>query len=106
MFVATVGFIIILEIASYHTDKHGGGLSFADSVDDISAGDRFIYLYLPTLVFVIYSMIWNWVDLDTKRLEPWLQMSHPGGVAAKNSVSLEYPFDFLPLVPVKAARRR
>jgi hypothetical protein len=106
MFASTVGFIIILEIASYHSEKHGGGLAFADTLDNLSTSARFIYLYLPTLVFVAYSMVWNWVDLDTKRLEPWLQMSDPNGAPASSSVSLQYPFDFLPFVPVKAARRR
>jgi hypothetical protein len=83
------------------------------------------YLYFPTMLSVCYSMMWrqvcfhfqfyhykavltatSWVDLDVKRLEPWFQMSNPGGAAARDSLLLQYPFDFLPFIPVTALRRK
>lgn len=85
---------------------NGGGLAFASTVDDLSVAATFSYLYLPTVIAVFYSMIWSWVDLDTKRLEPWFQLSKAEGATAENSILLQYPFDFLAFVPIRAARRK
>ena len=52
------------------------------------------------------SMLWSWVDLDAKRLEPYFQMSKVGGASAANSTSLHYPFDYVALAPIQALRRR
>jgi len=102
--------IIGLEVLSYlsigKNNANGGGLAFAATADDISTVASFSYLYLPTVIAVFYSMIWSWVDLDTKRLEPWFQLSRRGGAVAENSLLLQYPFDFLAFVPVRAARRK
>jgi Protein of unknown function (DUF3433) len=48
----------------------------------------------------------SWVDLDVKRLEPWFQLSNPGGAAARDSLLLQYPFDFLPFIPTAALHRK
>ncbi|KFY51237.1 hypothetical protein V496_08896 [Pseudogymnoascus sp. VKM F-4515 (FW-2607)] len=110
IFTVTVLMIIGLEILAYlsigKNNSNGGGLAFAATVDDISTVATVSYLYLPTVIAVIYSMVWSWVDLDSKRLEPWFQLSKPEGAAAEDSILLQYPFDFLPFVPIRAARRR
>jgi hypothetical protein len=100
--------IAILEYLSYLSTQNGNstGLAFAAGVDDLSATSMFGYLYLPTIISVFYSMLWNWVDLDAKRLEPWFQLSKPQGATAEHSLLLTYPFDFLGFVPIIAARRR
>lgn len=46
------------------------------------------------------------MDLDTKRLEPYFQMSKPGGALFKESANLHYSFDFVALAPIEAFRRR
>ncbi|KAL8689126.1 MAG: hypothetical protein Q9224_004717, partial [Gallowayella concinna] len=51
-------------------------------------------------------ILWSWIDLDTKRLEPYFQLSKPGGAALANSLELQYPFDFVAYAPLKALRRR
>jgi len=48
----------------------------------------------------------SWVDLDAKRLEPWFQLSKDAGAKASDSLLLQYPFDFLPIIPILAFRRR
>jgi hypothetical protein len=48
----------------------------------------------------------SWVDLDAKRLEPWFQLSKDTGADAKDSMLLQYPFDFLPFIPITALRRK
>ncbi|KAL8978645.1 MAG: hypothetical protein Q9205_005820, partial [Flavoplaca limonia] len=44
--------------------------------------------------------------LDTKRLEPYFQLSKPQGASAADSIHLHYPFDFVAIAPIKAFRRR
>ena len=48
----------------------------------------------------------SWVDLDAKRLEPWFQLSSNNGATAEDSLLLQYPFEFLPFIPITAFRRK
>ena len=64
------------------------------------------YLYGPNLVAIVYSMIWTWIDLDARRMQPWFELSKPEGAMADNSLLLEYSFDFIAVVPWKSGRRR
>lgn len=99
----TAGLIVVLEYLS-RVSRRDGGLAFTDG--SFSTFITFSYLYLPTLIAVVYSMIWSWVDLDAKRLEPYFQMSKNGGVPARDSLYLHYPFDFVAFAPYRALRRR
>ena len=58
------------------------------------------------MVIVLYGIGWAAVDLDVKRLEPYFQLSKPGGASASDSILLHYPFDFLALVSITAAKRK
>lgn len=106
----TLALIAILEIlahiSSRNNNENGGGLAFAETQEDLPAGILFLYLYLPTIIAVIYSMTWAWIDLDAKRLEPWYQLSKPEGATAQDSLLLQYPFDFLAFVPKKAGQNK
>ncbi|EMD67172.1 hypothetical protein COCSADRAFT_135871 [Bipolaris sorokiniana ND90Pr] len=82
------------------------GIIFAPRISDLPLSRTFLYLYFPTIVAVIFSMYWAWIDLETKRMEPYYQLSKENGALGKDSILLKYPFDFLPLVPIKAARDR
>ncbi len=99
----TAGLIVVLEYLS-RVSRRDGGLAFTDG--SFSTFITFSYLYLPTLIVVVYSMIWSWVDLDAKRLEPYFQMSKNGGVPARESLYLHYPFDFVAFAPYRALRKR
>ena len=99
----TLGFIALLEYLSQRSRMYGG-IAFAK--DQFSPAVTFAYLYFPTLIAVLYSMLWSWVDLDTKRLEPYFQLSRPEGADRTNSLALNYPFDFVAYAPLKAIRRR
>jgi len=85
--------------------RREGGLALSPTLDDMPRIAQFAYMFLPTIIAVLYSIAWNWVDLDVKRLHPWLELSRPGGTTAE-TLSVDYPFDFVALVPVKAAKRR
>ncbi|KAJ3520604.1 hypothetical protein NM208_g13643 [Fusarium decemcellulare] len=83
-----------------------GGLALSPTLDDLPGYAKFGYLYVPTIIAVFYSMIWSWIDLDVKRMQPWFELSKPEGVTAKNSLFLDYPYEFVALVPFQAAKRR
>lgn len=83
-----------------------GGLALSRTQDEIPQYAMVSYLYVPNIVAVLYSLIWSWVDLDVKRMQPWFELSKPQGATAENSMFLDYPYDFIATVPVKAAKRR
>lgn len=89
-----------------HQSQRDGGVIFATKLNDIPLRRSFWYLYLPTILAVIFSVFIVWIDHDAKRYEPYRQMSKPGGARAEDSVLLHYPFDFALFVPLLAAKRR
>ena len=97
--------LVLLEVLSRKNAKDGG-IMFAKHGESLGPGQEFTYLYLPTIIAVIGSMIWSWIDLDVKRLESFFQLSKPDGASGSDSVLLSYPVDFLAFVPITAARRR
>lgn len=99
----TLSFIAVLEYLSQKSHSNGG-VAFAKS--QFPTAISFGYLYLPTIIAVFYSMLWNWIDLDVKRLEPWFQLSRPQGADMADSLLLHYPFDFVAFASWKALRRR
>ncbi|KAI5461397.1 hypothetical protein BGZ63DRAFT_356587 [Mariannaea sp. PMI_226] len=86
--------------------KAQGGLALSPSLDEMPRYAWLAYLYVPNIVAVIYSTLWSWVDLDAKRMQPWFELSKPQGATAKDSIFLDYPYDFVAFVPFRAARRK
>lgn len=105
MLLVTLGLAVLLQVLLLHSQSNKG-LYFVSSISDLSRLRSFSYLYLPTTIAVTYSLMWNWIELDTKRTEPFRQLSRPGGATAKDSVLLQYPFDFVATVAINALRRR
>lgn len=103
--LATCALIVVLQWLLYKSQTDGGVI-FAPNIDDLPLSKTFGYLYAPTIVAVIYGLLWSWVDLDIKRMEPYYQLCSTGGALAEDSLLLQYPFDFIALVPFQAARRK
>lgn len=103
--VVTLALIIVVEIL-FRISERNGGVLFAPDINELPLAHTFAYLYLPTLVAVLYSLLWNWIDLDIRRLEPFHQVSKKEGALAKDSLLLHYPFDFVAAVPLKSLKRR
>lgn len=83
-----------------------GAIFFTSGVGDLTSSEAFGSLYFPTSVAVLFSIFWSWIDLDAKRFEPYHQLAKPGGASGKDSLLLQYPFDFIASVPIKSLRRR
>lgn len=82
-----------------------GGLSLTPNAGDISTG-VILSRYGPTVISVVYSMTWTWIDLDIRRIQPWLDLFRCDGGTAESSLLLDYPFEFLATIPFKAWRKK
>jgi hypothetical protein len=103
--VLTLLIIATVEILAQRSNAVGG-LAISPALDDIPDYAIWSYLYGPNLVAVLYSLIWNWVDLDVRRMQLWMGLSKEEGAAAEDSLLLDYPFDFVAFAPWKAAKKR
>ncbi|KAH8199808.1 hypothetical protein TruAng_006031 [Truncatella angustata] len=103
--VFSLGLAITLEILAQKGQRYGA-LARSSSVDDISDLARLAALYLPTVAAVLYGFFFACVDLDLKRIQPWVELAKSEGTTATNSLLLDYAFDFVAFVPFTAARRR
>ncbi|KAH7396348.1 hypothetical protein BKA66DRAFT_409716 [Pyrenochaeta sp. MPI-SDFR-AT-0127] len=97
--------IAVLQIMLTRSQRDSG-IIFAPRISDLPLSQTFLYLYFPTILAVIFSIFWAWIDLEAKRMEPYYQLSKENGALGKDSLLLHYPFDFIPLVPLKAFRDR
>jgi hypothetical protein len=99
-------FVAIIEVLIRMSDQNGA-LLFADpNTGKLPSYTLFCFEYLPTIIGVLHNTLWTTVDHDIKRVEPFFQLSIPGGVSAENSLLLDYPFQFGAFVPYTAIRRR
>jgi hypothetical protein len=105
LILATAGLIIVLQLLLSISHRENG-LLFAKDINDLPLSRSFSYLYLPTLISVIYSFLWTWIDIDIKRLEPYFQLSRAGGSTSSNSLLLSYPLEFLATIPFTAFKRK
>lgn len=110
---ATLAFAIAVPLALIITlvlllrrSQRDNGIIFAPDINDLPLSRTFMYQYFPTILAVVFSIFWAWIDLEVKRLEPYYRLSTDEGALGKDSLLLAYPFGFVPLVPVKAFRQR
>lgn len=103
--LASAALVAVLQVYLMRSERDSGIL-FASKINDLPLGQRFPYLYLPTIVSLVLSFAWTWIDLDVKRLQPYVQLSKPQGALGKDSILLHYPFDFVALVPFAAVKRQ
>ena len=70
----------------------------------LSTGQNILYSYIPTVIAVLYSILWSYIDSDSKRLEPYIQMrSRPSPASTR---LLDYVFESAFVTPIRAVRRR
>lgn len=66
-----------------------GILTFT-KVTDVSTGAYILWIYFPSIFFVLFAIFWEIVDNEAKRIEPFYQASHHGGAKAGTSIFAEY----------------
>lgn len=50
----------------------------------------FIVKFVPTIITVMYGVLWQFTDFEVKRLEAFYQLSKPGGALAAESINVDY----------------
>ncbi|KAI7975876.1 hypothetical protein EIK77_005626 [Talaromyces pinophilus] len=87
-------------------ESRGKGLIQFNDVAEIPTAQFFAWKYLPTMVMVTYGVLWQIMEYNVKRLEPYYQLSQPTGNIASKSLNLDYTTLFSYFVPYKAVRNR
>jgi hypothetical protein len=84
----------------------GEGLIRYDLVADIPLAEFFAWKYLPTMVMVTFGVLWQIMEYNVKRLEPYYQLSRPNGNTAAKTINLDYVTLWAYFVPFKAIANR
>ncbi|RMZ87483.1 hypothetical protein DV736_g5291, partial [Chaetothyriales sp. CBS 134916] len=94
-----------LSARRHHAGRGGGLLSF-NSVSDVAVGPFFAWKYLPTMVTIVYAVLFSIMDFDIRRLEPFYQLSQPCGASASASLNLDHLTMFQYFIPFRAMQLR
>ncbi len=89
---------------SHTRSKVGDGLLKYKSPIELTNWEYFCWKYLPTMVAVTYGVLWQVVDFEVKRLEPYYQLSRQEGALAAASLNIDYVTGLPILTPIKALR--
>ncbi|KAF2445009.1 hypothetical protein P171DRAFT_443923 [Karstenula rhodostoma CBS 690.94] len=87
-------------------EHHEGGLVKFKNAKELTVLQYFTWKYAPILFFVIYGILWQIVDYEVKRLEPYYQLSKKNGSAASESLNMDYLTFMSLLVPLRALRHK
>ncbi|TLS29091.1 hypothetical protein PpBr36_01651 [Pyricularia pennisetigena] len=60
------------------------------SPEDLSAATYLTLKFGPTIVSVVFGVLWQMTDIEVRRLEPFHQLSKPEGALAQESISIDY----------------
>ncbi|KAI5786133.1 hypothetical protein FPQ18DRAFT_264345 [Pyronema domesticum] len=109
--ILTIAMIAAVEYLYYVSDRHkireGGGLFAYVIIDDLSVLQFAIWKYVPTVVGVLYGILWKVTDEELKRSEPYYQLSKGStGALAAESLNIEYHTVWSPMVPYAALKYR
>lgn len=99
---------LIAELLLQRSERDKGLVfgDFSDPESGISRGTDFFCNYLPTIISVLFGLLWATSEHDFKRLEVFFQMSKAGGATAKDSLLLEYPYSSPTSLPWESFKRR
>ncbi|KAK6337816.1 hypothetical protein TWF696_001295 [Orbilia brochopaga] len=93
--VLTLGLAGVTEYLIQLSDSIGNkGLLQYQSASEVPIGQWIAWKYVPTVVGVVFGVLWQVTDTEVKRNEPYYQMSKPQGSIAKYSLNVDY-FEFL-----------
>lgn len=88
-------------------DRKPGITSFKRVDHDLGLVTFAMWKYFPTLIAVIYGIIWKITDTEVKRTEPYYQLSKGSkGALAASTLNIEYQTFWSLLVPIEAVQHR
>lgn len=87
-------------------EKTPRGILTFKTARDLSLWEYFAWKYMPTFFLLSYGVMWQVVDFEVKRLEPYYQLSKRTGATARDSLNQDYLTFLAYLVPLKAIRAK
>jgi hypothetical protein len=91
---------------SLRRQEANSGLVEFDYVANVTTIAFFSWKYLPTMVTIIFAVLFSIMDFDIRRLEPYYQLSQPSGAQAAASLNLDHLTAFQYFVPFSAFHLR
>ncbi|KAG8168704.1 hypothetical protein KVR01_001453 [Diaporthe batatas] len=73
---------------------------------EIKPGMYFVVKFLPTILAVLFGVLWQITDLEVRRLEAYYQLSKEGGATAAETLNVDYITDLSLLRPLYAYQLR
>ncbi|KAK1970438.1 hypothetical protein LY78DRAFT_255369 [Colletotrichum sublineola] len=73
---------------------------------EVPALEYFAIKFLPTILSVVYGVLWQVTDFEVKRLEAYYQLSKEGGALAAESLNVDYVTSLSWLRPIRAIKLR
>lgn len=95
----------LTEALYQYSAKKGHLLTF-HKPSEIEGIAYFSIKFLPTLLAVIYGVLWQMTDFEVKRLEAYYQLSKEEGATAAETLNVDYLTSYSFLAPFDALRRR
>ena len=74
------------------------------SPDEVKPGIYFTIKFGPTIIAVVYGVLWQFTDFEVRRLEAYYQMSKPEGALAAESINVDYVTSFSFFRPFRALK--
>ncbi|KUI74115.1 hypothetical protein VM1G_09904 [Cytospora mali] len=81
-------------LVSFHTPR------------EIKPGVYFAIKFLPTIIAVVFGVLWQITDFEVKRLEAYYQLSKEGGATAEETLNVDYITNFSFWRPIRAFQLR
>ncbi|KAH0498254.1 hypothetical protein TgHK011_005517 [Trichoderma gracile] len=75
------------------------------SPDQVKQGIYFVIKFAPTLLAVIYGVLWQFTDFEVRRLEAFYQLSKEEGATASDSINIDYATSFNFFRPFRALKK-
>lgn len=105
LILLSVALLATIEALRQISNRHHGLLQLDDNnPSHLSTGTTVLYTYVPSVVGVVYSILWSFVDADMKRLEPYVQLRTPR--SPPSNLFLDYVFESPFAVPFRALGRK
>lgn len=82
--------VMLAVVQEYLRVQRDGVLYEFTAASKLSTWSYFTFKYLPTIIAVSFGVLWQITDFEVKRLEPYYQLSKPGGALAAESINVDY----------------
>lgn len=104
MILLSIVLAVFTELLFRHSATNG--LVTFTRPSDIAGFKYFAIKFMPTIIAVMYGVLWQLTEFEVKRLEPFYQLSKEQGATAAESLNVDYITSVIFLRPLRSLQRR